>query len=517
MALSTVLQPKININVISANLPAENTAQRVLFVGQKTSAGTATSGALVTSIGNDHAEDGLFGVNSHIAGMIRSFRALNSRTRVDAISLSDDSGGTAATGTLAFSGTATAAGTLYITLGSYTNHRYEVPIASGDSAATIATAFEALVDADTKFPGVASLATATVTITSIHKGTVGNDITFLVEGSVAGITVTLTAMASGATNPSLTGLFDVIVDQRYQTIVYPGTYTKSTVTSFLDARFNATGRIMDGVAITTQFDSYANHITALSSLNSKSLVYIANKSVSATAHKGDSIVEFADVISSEFSAIRSLRLTADANISQYVVSTGGQRDSYGGPAIASLPYFNTPFYNLPLIFTGTGWTDDEIEDLLDAGGCVLGNNPSNDTLIAGEICTTYLTDAASNVDVTYKFLEYVDTISNVREYIYNNLRSDFSQHRLTEGDVLPGRAMANAIIIEAALDRYYRALSGDGYVLLQAGAAAIKYFKQNRSVTLDLSTGSATVTMITPIVTQLREIPATMQVSFSIN
>lgn len=511
----TISQPDITINIIPAALQIGNAPHRVLAIGQKTSAGSATALALTTDIQNDNSENDLFGPSSQLAAMVRAYKKINKVTRIDAIALDDNAGGTAATGSIAFTGPATENGTLYVTIGSYTNHRFELGITSGDTATTIAAALEALVNADTKCPVTGVDTTGTLALTCVHKGTYGNNVGIRIEGSVAGVAYTITAMTSGATNPSLTTLFDAIEDQRYQTVIWPGEYTLSTIATEMDARFNTTNKILDGVAITALADTYANLVSAVSALNSKSLVVLGNNKSSAADFKGSTCLEIPDVIAAEFAAVRALRLTDDANIAQYIVSTIGGRDSFGGTAIASLPYFNTPFYNLPIIPAGKAFTREEVEDLADAGVSVLSNNVTATQIIAGEIVTTYHTDVASNPDPSFKYLEYVDTIVNAREYMWNNLRRRFAQCRLTEGDLLPNRSMANQQAIESYLDQLYTDLSGAEYVLVQAGETALQYFRQNRDVTLDMVEGKVNVTMVVPIVVQLRTILATLQLSFS--
>lgn len=135
----------------------------------------------------------------------------------------------------------------------------------------------------------------------------------------------------------------------------------------------------------------------------------------------------------------------------------------------------------------------------------------------GDLVTSYKTDNAGNPDITFGYLNNVDVSSNVREYFFNNLKKEYAQCRLTEGDLLPNRAMANAKSIGAFLDKLYDELSGPDYLLVQRGEAARKFFKDNRSITLTMSEGKVTITMKVPIVTQLREIIATMQIAFSTN
>ena len=42
---TTIRQPKTTVNIVNASATVGNTAQRILFIGQKTSVGSATSGA----------------------------------------------------------------------------------------------------------------------------------------------------------------------------------------------------------------------------------------------------------------------------------------------------------------------------------------------------------------------------------------------------------------------------------------------------------------------------------------
>lgn len=515
MAIS---KPDITINIIPAQQVISNQPQRVLMVGQKISAGSATSGALVTEIDNSGQENALFGEKSMLAAMVRSFKRINKVSRLDAIPLSDNGSAVKATGTFAFTGPSTAAGTLYISIGSSVNNKYTLDITSGMTATQIGDAFAALITADTKACVTAANSTGTVTVTAVNGGTEGNSIGLRSEGSVAGVGLTITAMASGATNPTLTNLFDVISNQRYQTIVYPASYDLSALTSLLQARFNVTNKVIDGVGIICQTDTFANLKTLGNTYNLPTLAIIGIKKIADTLYKGAAIFELNTVIAAQVAAIRALRLTEDANLSQYVISNYGSRDSFGGTALASLPYFNTPFYDLPVANPVNQFTDGEggeEEELNEHGISILGNNIANNRVILGEMVTTYKTDAGGNPDDTFKYLNTVDTASNVREYFFNTCRARFAQSRLTEGDLVPNRNMANAGVIEAFLMSKYTDLSGEDYVLTQAGEAARDYFTRNCRITLDLEAGKATIAMKTPIVTQLRKIIAAMQIAFS--
>lgn len=512
--MTVSMQPKATVSIVGATTAVENTEQKVLFVGQKTSAGTVPSGALVENVGNN-AQDALFGSNSMIAGMIRSAREQNGITRFDAIPLDDNASGVASTGAVVFSGTATTSGSIEITVGSDKNHKLDLVVALGDTATEIGDRFALLINSDDTILVSAVNTSGSVALTAINDGTMGNFIGLFYSGVVAGITTTLTAMSGGAGDPTLTGVFDAIGDNRYQGIVWPYFNSTDEVVSFLDARFNVDNKVLDGVAFTSSVDTFANHITRLNLLNSNALVDFVDTNVDDSDHKGPAQMEVPQVKAAQFVAIRALRLTDGASIGQFVLSANGPNDAFGGPALASKPYFNTPFPDLPLIATGKGFEDSEVEQLFDAGGSIIGNNISGNGSITGEVVTTYKNDAAGTKDISFKFLNYVDTPSGAREYFHNNLKARFAQTRLTEGDVIRGRDQANDLTIRAYCEKLYQDLSGPDFVLLEAGEDALVFFKNNLNVTLDKSNGRVTITMIVPIVTQLREILATMKIAFS--
>jgi len=508
--------PKVTLDILSAVGPVANQPQKVLFVGQKTNGGSATSGDLIENIGNDNSWDALFGADSMLTAMIEAAREVNDVTQFDAIPLDDDGGATAATGTITIAGPATGNGTLVVEIGSSVNHRYEIAVETGDGAADIASALATAITIDLDSPVTAAPVAGVVTVTAVHGGLEGNTITMRAEVDPVVIGVSVVGMSGGAVNPDLTGLFDPIENIRYQTIVFPSTYDRVTLYSFLDGRFNTVNQILDGVGIQSETDTFANLVSTIAPLNSQSYVVLANgEAVAQTNYFGSTLFELGYIISSRFAAARALRLTENASISDLVTASVSASDNRGGAAIASLPYFNTPFPRLPLIDNDLEFTNSEVENLRDVGGTVLGNNLSRTSIISGEAVTTYKFDSASNPDNSFKFLNYVDTISNIREYYFNNLKSRFSQTRLTTGDIQPGRTMANEQTIRAFCTELYVALSGPDFVLTVAGEEALNYYKDNLSVVLDLSNGLVTIDMETPIVTQLREILGTIRISFT--
>ena len=133
-----------------------------------------------------------------------------------AFPLPEESGGTAASDTVTFSGTATSAGTLYFLIG---GDLIEVAVSIGDTATDVGDAYDTAVAAKQNLPITSNNVTGTVTNTAKGKGTYGNYIKVVVNpaGDVqenknpAGITVALGNadgfLSSGATDPSVEDVF----------------------------------------------------------------------------------------------------------------------------------------------------------------------------------------------------------------------------------------------------------------------------------------------------------------------
>lgn len=512
---SVISLPEVTLNIIGTKELVGLNEQRVLFVGQKTSDGSTSSGALERSILDVADIDARFGKRSMLSQMLRAARLINKKTQFDAIGLADAGGAVKAAGSIAFSGTATANGTLTFEVASAKNQTFKLDVTSGQTAAIVGTALYALLNADTKAPfTVADDTSGTVTITAANGGTVGNGMLLRVSGTVAGLTTALTAFTAGATDPTLTSVFDVISDIRYQTIVWPGVYTLSTLTSLLTTRFNTTNDVLDGVGIFTKTDTLSNLKTAATGANNPCLVYFGNKAVSTSIYKGSHLKEMNDVVSAEFAAIRSLRLTEDANLADVIVTTSGPLDQFGGLSLATIPYFNSPLVNLSVSEPGTFWSDIERTELEGAGISVIGPNRARNGTIVGQVFTTKTTDGVGNPDTSFKYLNTLDASSVGREYFFNNLKKRYVQSRLTNGDILPGRSIENKDTIRAFCVRLYSVMAKSG--VYQDGRDAVKAYNGSLSVDVVLNSGAGkvTITQAPPLVGQLRQILGTIQVSF---
>lgn len=188
-------------------------------------------GALQLTARTDEAK-ALFGVGSMLARMHEIYRQNDPFGEVWCIALDDPGAGVAATGSFAITGTATKAGTLNAYVGA---QRVQIGVASGDTAATLATALAAAVNANVDLPVTAAAATGTVTLTARHKGALGNDLLLQMnyygaaggESTPAGLTVTVNAMSGGTTSPSLTAAVAAMGDEEFDFIISPYSDTTS--------------------------------------------------------------------------------------------------------------------------------------------------------------------------------------------------------------------------------------------------------------------------------------------------
>lgn len=509
--MANISKPDTTLNIIPASQPVSVAAQKALIVCQKLAAGTAISEDLIQDHPNDSSEDALLGQTSAGASMVREFKKLNKVSQLDILPI-DDATGTAGTSICAFSGTATEAGTITVVIGSEKNHSYDVDITATQDGTAIGATLEALVNADADAPFTAANVTGTVTNAADQDGTLSNSWDIKVSGTVAGVTVALTGWTGGATDPTITTLLDAIANIRYQTIIWPSSFTLTTLETVLDARFNVDNNVMDGMGLQTIIGTLSSAKSDVASLNSQSLDVIWNKTVNTTTHKGAATPEFPDVISAQVGAIRALRLTDGANLTQYM-TTVAPDDQFGGIHMASSPYHNTQFPNLPIADPVDFPSQVDQAEAEDNALSIIGPNQAFNQTILSSMVTTYLTDGGGNPDISYKYVNFVDTISAIREYFVVNLKARYAQTRLTDGDLEAGKDMANEGSIRAFCGKLYDDLKDEA--LTQSGRIAKKDFMDNLIVVVSVSAGTATITSAPLMVTQLRDIPGTIQVKFS--
>ncbi|MDX2308082.1 MAG: hypothetical protein NW216_07585 [Hyphomicrobium sp.] len=511
MSYAHVRNPRVTLNLVTRDQRPGLDDQRALIVGQKLSGGTAPAG-LNVGVPRTSAEiNALFGARSHAAFLARRFRKINPWTNLDVIALADAGGATKATASIAVSGTSTAAGTITVTVADGNDHRYEVAIPSGTAAAAAAALIEAKFDADAAAPFVASVLTGTVTFTAENGGKIANDWPLIVEGTVPGLLFTLTGWASGATDPTLTSILDAVANIRYQTIVWPSQYATTVLKTFVDARKNLDNDIKDGVAFIGSNRAFADVKSDALALNTSEIVLITNEPETGATWKGPHLPQAPDITSVSFAAARARRFEDGVSISDLVV-TNESRDQFGSPFKGSLPYFNTPilYCNRPL--RGSGYTQTEQAELEDAGVSIVGYNESYTGVIMGVVVTTWQFDGAGNPDDTWKYLEWRDTHSIIREYFVKGVRKEFAQHRMTAGVAVAGFAIIDEPSVRAYLMQLYDELAEDAVTV--KGLDGRRYFEDNLVVTLKPSLRRVEVAADVPMVSQFGEMIGSVKFNF---
>ena len=520
-----ISKPDVNISLVSANNVLGVATRRNLIVCQTPN---ATANALVQDIQDKTQSelDSLLGAGSYSRVMVQQWLDANRvgnnvGAELDMITLLDGAAATAATKTATIVGTATAAGSMSVSILSSKLYNKTITIASGDDETDIADAITAAYAATTA-PFTVDNTAGVVTVTATDLGTIGNDYGIEIKNVPAGVTsITLAAGVTGAVPPTVTDVMDLVGTRRYQGVLWPTDLigSVSEVSDFLDARFNVSNDILDGVAFTGLTDTLANDKTEANLHNSQSLLVEGNaltvgKEVwptTAIAKIGPEVLHPVDFASATFMGIRARRLSDGASISSQVVATASN-DQFGGIATASLPYFNTPLASVPVTDSVDVFDSSEQAELNAAGFSVYGpNRPITETL-TGTMVTTYKTDDAGNEDVSFKYLNYVDTASVCREFLFNNFKSIFAQSRLTDGDLIPGRAMENGPSIKAVFKRLLDILKDNA--LVRDGRAADQIVDDNLVVVIDLANRKATINAVLPIVTQLETINMPLQLTF---
>ncbi len=232
-----------------------NQERKILVMGQRLATGAVAQQIPTRILNADQAEES-FGRGSLLHLMLRALKTVNAYTDVWAVALDDNGAGVAATGTIVFSGTVSAAGTLNLYIA---GQLVQVAVAAAEAAATTATNVAAAINALTDLPVTAGAATDTVTLTARNKGECGNSIDIRInyyQGQTLpkGLVATITAMSSGSGNPAIADAISAIGDEQYYSIINPWTDTANmtALETELDTRWGplsqTTGHAFCGLA-----------------------------------------------------------------------------------------------------------------------------------------------------------------------------------------------------------------------------------------------------------------------------
>lgn len=513
--------PKIQIQLLPAAIVDAFEDRRDLIVGQLGSSGTATPGSLIRDVHTKSVFEirTLFGNDTELSYRIFLWLKGNgSYSPLDVIPVARAADEDAASATITVSGDVEEDATVLVSVIDEKIFTATVSVKEDDTNTEVATKINTALNTLTNKIFSNQVATNVVTLTALDIGDVGDTYGIKIVNNAPGISFAITQFSGGGSTSSITNVFDVIAGIRYTGVSWPtywgGISDISVPVSEFDSRFNVADGVMDGVVFYGHNDTFANNVTYVQFQNSQSLVVGGNNFISNTDHKGPAILQPADWTLAYFMGVRARRLTPGAPVADFIIATGGPLDAIGGPHNASLPYFNTPLSETPVTSPVELYSSTEQKTLEDDGFATFGVNPAGNEMITGVIPTTWTTDSSGNENISFHYLNYVDTGSVCREIFFKTLRSTYVQSRLTEGDLVPGYSMANSESIKATLLRIYRTLANQA--LVQAGREAESYFSTNTTVTVTLAERKVDIAGPLPIVTQLGVINYSLQFSFTV-
>ena len=234
----------------NANNSAQAANYTYLVMGQMLAAGVATPLVPIEITGGKAQADVLFGQGSMLSNMIAGAVAANSNVKLVALPTLDLVAGTAAAGSIAFTGTATNNGLITAYIGySGLIVPAQIAVSAGETAVQIAAALASAINAVLDLPVTATVdatTTSQVDIKARHKGAEAGviDIRLAYASSdvlPTGITATIVPMTGGAGNPSATPMIAAIGDTRYDIIALPWNDTATYQAWFAESarRWNA--------------------------------------------------------------------------------------------------------------------------------------------------------------------------------------------------------------------------------------------------------------------------------------
>ncbi|MFG6500148.1 phage tail sheath subtilisin-like domain-containing protein [Sulfitobacter sp. 1A15106] len=416
-------------------------SERLLLIGQKLPAGAAVAEEPILVPSSSQAEDALFGQGSMLSQMIRIARRNAPFQEIWALPFDDAGGAAAATGAVDYT-TLTLPVAIAQTVSLYVaGRRYAVTATPASTAATIATAMAAEINADADAPVTATDAAGVVTITARHAGDLGNGIdirTTLIGGeTIISGEATVTAMAGGATDPTITAGLANLADEDFLWLASP--YADATNTTALtDLLNNQSGRWspyqqLYGHAVTAKIDTVANLSTLGSGLNDPHLTVMGSNGMP--------------------SPVWELTAALGAKVAQHLSDA---------PELSRpLHYIELEGIVAPKVSDRFGISDKNV--LLYDGIATHGVSRAGAVTIERAI-TTYKTNAAGGADATFLDIQTMAQSQYILRYLRTKVLSRHARQGLAGDDTPAINGVARPKDIRATLIAGYAELTNLGVV-----------------------------------------------------
>jgi phage tail sheath gpL-like len=410
---------------------------QILVIVQRLASGTAAEGEVKQILNSDQGET-FFGRGSIGSAMIKAAKAANSFTPMFAIALDDDGGATAATKIVTITGTATAAGSIFLYIH---GKRVVTPIPDTTTAAAAGPLVDAAIVAaqsDQELQMTSAAVLGVVTLTARNAGEAGEQFDVRTnfndgEEDVPGLTVVVTDGVTGATNPSIATAITAIGAIQYHTIIHP--YTDATnlaaIEAEMDARWQPLADI-DGHAFTGITGTLSDHTTLGSGRNSAFSTIIGGGESPTTPWEWAANVGAVDAFEPDPARPRqTLRLRSVLPPAREDQFDRAERETLLNNGIAS--------------------------HVVDLGG-----NVSIERLI-----TTFQTDALGNPSTVFLDITTPRTLSRIRFDWRTRIATKYPRHKLANDGTLfsPGQAVVTPNVIRGeALDLFTNTWEPGGLV-----------------------------------------------------
>ncbi len=415
---------------------------QTLIIGQMIEGGTAEALKPVTVSTASMAVQ-LFGRGSMLARMVSAYRDVDTFGQLVVIPLADAAGGSAATGTITFSGTALESGVINLYVG---GTRVQAAVAEDADAAAISISACDAINALKDLPVTATVADGVVTVKARNSGTVGNDIRLALnlrgtingETTPSGVGVQIKAMSGGSIDPTIgDDVIKAMGDERYDFVASP--YSDTAVLDVLAKEMgDSSGRW-----------SYTRQIYGH--------VY--------TAKRGDlnTLKAFGKARNDQHCTIVGIEPEMATPIDEILASYVARTSVY----IAADPARPTQTGAL----TGVMAAPVEGRFILTERQTLLENGIATLTTVSGTVqieraITTYQRNSMGDADASYLDSETLHTLAYILRLMKSTITSKYARHKLANDGTRygAGQAIVTPSVIKGELIAQYRQLELKGIV-----------------------------------------------------
>lgn len=450
--------------------------RRLLLIGHKVAAGTATLNAIRTVTTEADALS-LFGEGSMLVAMWRAAKNnADLGLPIDVIAIAPGGSAVAASSTLALTNAAgaganlTQSGELMVYIA---GRRVSVGVTTSDTQATAATKLIAAINAVPSLPVTAASTANTneIALTCRWGGTTGNDIDirntyYLDDRMPAGLTLTTPAMANGAVTPDLTPVITAMAGYRATEIVCP--FTDSTNLNLLETELATrwlANNMQDGAVVNCVRGTESALTTFLASRNSPHVHTIAVTKDATNPW--------------ETAAMAGAAIESQAAIDPAVPATGLKLVGYLGAS------------------QGNHWTVDQMNNLLVAGACplMLASDYTGSLL---RTVTNYTQTVSGAADRSMAELCWLKTMSYYRWFHVTEFQTKYQGFKLAQylTEPIPGQKIMTAELGEEIMLGLYKQFMDVGL------CQNLDYYRETLVVEVDGPNGKLKIQDEPVIVTQ---------------